>query len=66
VCRESGTHGSDPKLVNASSSWLILPRIRPRASWANTLGSRCPAINAAIISRPETPKMSLATTDNLI
>jgi hypothetical protein len=30
------------------------------------LGSGSPAISAAIMSRPETPKMSLATTDSLI
>ena len=40
--------------MNASSRSLILARIRARASWANTAGSRWPAINAAIMSRPET------------
>ena len=39
---------------------------RWRASWASTFGSRSPAISAAIIARPETPKMSLATTRSLI
>jgi hypothetical protein len=29
------------------------------------LGSRSPAISAAIMSLPETPKLSLATTDSL-
>ena len=43
-----------------------LVRIRERASCANTLGSRCPAINAAIIARPETPKISEATTESLM
>jgi hypothetical protein len=43
-----------------------LARMRPRANWASTLGSRCPAINAASMSRPETPKMSVATTDSFI
>ena len=33
---------------------------------AKTLGSRSPAINASIIARPDTPKMSEATTDSLI
>jgi len=33
---------------------------------ASTFGSRSPATNAAIIARPDTPKMSLATTDSLI
>ena len=52
--------------TNASSSSGILPRIRVRASCASTVGSRCPAISAFSMSRPETPKMSLATTDSLI
>jgi hypothetical protein len=52
--------------LNASSSRLILVRIRDRASWANTFGSRSPAINAAIIARPDTPKMSEATTESLM
>jgi hypothetical protein len=52
--------------VNASSRTLRLARIRPRASCASSLGSRSPAISAASICRPETPKMSLATTDSLI
>src|SRR5829696_6673728 len=37
-----------------------------RASWASTLGSRCPAIIAWSMWRPDTPKMSLATDDSLI
>jgi hypothetical protein len=41
-----------------------LVRIRVRASSAKALGSRSPAIKAVIIARPETPKMSEATTDN--
>ncbi len=47
--------------VKASSRSVILPRIRPRANCASLLGSRSPAINAASMSRPETPKMSEAT-----
>ena len=52
--------------VNASSSRAVLPRIAPRAISANTFGSRSPATNAAIISRPDTPKMSETTTDSKI
>ena len=52
--------------VEGFLQWAILVRIRLRASWANTLGSRSPAISAAIIARPETPKMSEATTDSLM
>ena len=33
---------------------------------ASVRGLRCPLISACMISRPDTPKMSLATTDNLI
>jgi hypothetical protein len=40
--------------TKASSSWLILMRMRARASCARTFGSRSPAISAAIIARPET------------
>src|SRR5215218_8379755 len=40
--------------------------MRARASCASTLGSRSPATSAASIARPETPKMSLATTLSLI
>nr|WP_321182506.1 hypothetical protein [Mycobacterium kansasii] len=52
--------------LKASSRRLILVRIRERASCASTLGSRSPAINAAIIARPDTPKMSEATTESLM
>ncbi len=52
--------------VKASSRSVILPRMRPRAYWASTLGSRCPEISAPSMSRPETPKMSEATTLSLI
>jgi hypothetical protein len=52
--------------VNASSSRAILRRIDARAIRASTLGSRSPATSAAIMSRPETPKMSDATTDSVI
>jgi hypothetical protein len=52
--------------VNASSRALILARIRDRASCASALGLRSPAMSASIIARPETPKMSLATTDSLM
>ena len=37
-----------------------------RANCASTLGSRSPPINAAIIGRPDTPKMSEATTESLM
>ena len=37
-----------------------------RASCASALGLRSPAINAPIMSRPDFPKMSLATTESLI
>ena len=50
----------------SSSRRLILVRIRDRANWANTFGSRSPAINAAIIAHPDTPKMSEATTESLM
>jgi hypothetical protein len=43
-----------------------LARIRPRASRVSTLGLRSPAMSAASICRPDTPKLSLATTDSLI
>jgi hypothetical protein len=43
-----------------------LARSRWRASCASTLGSRSPATSAASIARPDTPKMSLATTESLI
>ena len=52
--------------TKASSSWGIFMRIAVRAISARTWGLRSPAIRAAIISRPETPKMSLATTESLI
>ena len=52
--------------TNASSSSGILTRIRVRASCASALGSDSPAISAASISRPETPKMSLTTALSLI
>jgi hypothetical protein len=44
----------------------ILARILARAICASTFGSRSPPIRAAIIARPETPKMSEATTDSLM
>jgi hypothetical protein len=43
-----------------------LTRIRPRASSASSVGSRCPAMSASIIARPETPMMSVATVESLI
>jgi hypothetical protein len=43
-----------------------LARIRVRANCASTFGSRSPAINAAIIARPDTPKMSEATTQSFM
>jgi hypothetical protein len=48
------------------SNWLRLARMRVRASCASALGSRSPAMSAASIARPETPKMSDATTLSLI
>jgi hypothetical protein len=36
------------------------------ASCASRLGSRSPWMSAASMARPETPKLSLATTDSLI
>jgi hypothetical protein len=44
----------------------ILGRIRDLVISASRLGSRSPAIIAAIMSRPETPKMSDATTESLM
>ena len=41
-------------------------RTAARAISARTFGSRSPAIIAAIIARPDTPKMSEATTDSLM
>src|SRR5918995_4881164 len=52
--------------TKASSSRPRLARRRVRASCAPTLGSRSPLMSAASMARPETPKMSLATTDSLI
>jgi hypothetical protein len=37
-----------------------------RASCASTLGSRSPAISAASMARPDTPKLAAATTDSLL
>ena len=42
--------------VNASRNLAVLDRIDPHANSASAIGSRCPAINAAIIVRPDTPK----------
>ena len=56
-----------PKLpVNARTSWGIFGRIRPLASSASATASSSPAISAASIARPETPRMSVATDDSLI
>jgi hypothetical protein len=52
--------------VNASANNDSLARNRARANCARTLGSRSPAISAASMARPDTPKMSLATTLSLI
>src|SRR4029453_3689688 len=52
--------------VKASSRTRCLARIRPRASSASTLGSRSPATSASSIARPETPKLSEATTLSLM
>jgi hypothetical protein len=40
--------------------------MRPMASCASALGSRCPAIIASSMARPDIPKMSLTTADSLI
>ena len=56
--------GAHPEPGESFFGHPILDRIRVRASSANPLGSRSPAIMAAIISRPETPNMSEATTDS--
>ena len=50
---------------SASSSWVILPRIRGRAFCASTLGSRSPAMIDSSMSRPDTPWMSVITLDSL-
>src|SRR5512132_1146711 len=52
--------------VNAATSAACLPRSRPLASPASTLGSRWPAMSASSMARPETPMMSVATLDSLI
>src|SRR5512132_1930796 len=52
--------------VNASTNGPSLARNRARANCARTLGSRSPASSAASMARPETPKMSEATTLSLI
>jgi hypothetical protein len=46
---------------SASCTTGIFLRIEPRANCASTAGSRCPAISASSIARPDTPKMSLIT-----
>ncbi len=43
-----------------------MARILARANCASTLGSRSPAIKAPIIARPDTPKMSDATTESFM
>jgi hypothetical protein len=48
----------------ASSSWVILPRMVPRASWASVLGLRSPAAMASSMARPETPWMPEITLDS--
>jgi hypothetical protein len=48
------------------SKTASLDRMLPRASCASALGSRWPAMSAASIWRPETPKMSLITLESLI
>jgi hypothetical protein len=57
---------SSKRPVSAATNAARLPRIRPLASSASTLGSRCPAISAASMARPETPMMSVATVPSLI
>jgi hypothetical protein len=50
--------------VSAWRRTLILARILLRARSASACGSRCPAIRAASMSRPETPKMSEITLES--
>jgi hypothetical protein len=52
--------------VRASTRAACLTRSRPLASSARVRGLRSPAISASSMARPETPKLSLATTDSLI
>ena len=58
---EAGRHPE--RLLQLPESWRASG---PAPVSASTLGSRSPAISAAIIARPETPKMSEATTDSLM
>ena len=46
---------SSKRPVSAATSAARLPRIRPLASSASTLGSRWPAMSASSMARPETP-----------
>lgn len=52
--------------VKASSSTVILARMLRRASCASTFGFRSPAISAASMFRPDTPKMLAMTALSLM
>ena len=61
---EFGWSSNRPSRAATKAECLVF--IRPRASPASTFGSRCPAISASIMARPDTPMMSVATADILI
>ena len=63
---QSSPWWSSKRPVNASTSAAFFFRIFPTASSASATGSRWPAISALIIARPETPMMSVATSDSLM
>ena len=52
--------------ASAPRSMATLGRALPRARSASTAGSRCPAISASIISRPDIVRVRLSTVDTLI
>jgi hypothetical protein len=52
--------------ANARSNSGSFSRSRPLASWANSAASVCPATSAAKISRPDLPRMSVATVASLM
>ena len=60
--RTSGAHRSYRSMLDRRGSWAASG---PAIS-AMTLRSSCPAISAASIARPETPRLSVATDEILI
>ena len=64
ICRMKACSPVKNEQSRASSSFLIFPRITPRALSASTFGSRSPAAIARSMSRPDTPWMSLITDDS--